>query len=172
MGRDAAPSALEAVSARYREFYQQARRPVEGAPALLRALRGKVAVGIVSNNHTVEQQDKLAATGMRALIDFLLTSEDAGAEAGPEIFDLALERGGARRDEAVMVGDTWGTDIVGARAAGIRSFWLNRSGRAAARPDRRGRGAPLAATGRAVRDGCSSRPVPGTVPNLCRDPGL
>ncbi|MCI4371006.1 MAG: HAD family hydrolase, partial [Thermoplasmata archaeon] len=71
---------LEAVSARYREFYQQARRPVEGAPALLRALRGKVAVGIVSNNHTVEQQDKLAATGMRALIDFLLTSEDAGAE--------------------------------------------------------------------------------------------
>jgi putative hydrolase of the HAD superfamily len=125
---------LEAISVRYREAYQAARRPVEGAPALLRLLRGRVTVGIVSNNHTAEQADKLAATGLAPLVDFLLTSEDAGAEKpNPKIFEVALERAGARPEEAVMVGDTWATDILGARAAGIRAVWLNR--RSVPRPD-------------------------------------
>jgi pyrimidine 5'-nucleotidase len=128
------PAELETVSDRYRAVYQENRRPVEGARALLRSLRGRAAVGVVSNNHTIEQRDKVAATGLAPWVDFLVTSEDAGAEKpDPRIFRAALERAHATESEAVMVGDNWSTDVIGGRGAGMRTVWLNR--RARPRPE-------------------------------------
>ena len=118
--------ALSEVASRYRDFYQASRRAVPGAPELLRWLRGRSVVGIVSNNHTAEQKDKLRALGIDRDISFLLTSEDAGVEKpDPEIFRRALEIAGAKAADAVMVGDNWDADVRGALAAGIRPIWLN-----------------------------------------------
>ncbi|HXQ93961.1 MAG TPA: HAD family hydrolase [Thermoplasmata archaeon] len=128
------PAEFEELSVRYRTEYQALRRPVPGALTLLRSLRGRATVGVVSNNHTTEQRDKMAATGLVEFVDFLVTSEDAGSEKpAPAIFRTALQLANRGPDEAVMVGDTWSTDIVGARALGIRAVWLNRAGQA--RPD-------------------------------------
>jgi HAD superfamily hydrolase (TIGR01549 family) len=130
------PVELQEISTRYRSRYQGSRRPVAGAAALLRGLHGRATVGIVSNNHTPEQKEKMAAIGIGPYVDFLLTSEDAEAEKpDPVIFRRALERAAAGPQDAVMVGDNWSTDIVGARALGLRSIWLNRRG--LPRPDRR-----------------------------------
>lgn len=117
-------------AARYRSTYQVSRRPVPGAVPLLEQLSGRAVVGIVSNNLTEEQQDKLRCTGIDRLIDFLVTSEDAGAiKPDPAIFQEALSRAGCRAGEAVMVGDSWESDVLGARNAGIRPVWFNRTGR-------------------------------------------
>ncbi|WP_165903578.1 HAD family hydrolase [Hymenobacter gummosus] len=114
--------------------YRRLRRPIAGALALLKALKPQYRLGIVTNNRTEEQQDKLQALGMTPLIDALITSEDVGAtKPDPRIFRVALERLGARPEEAVLVGDNWTADVLGARAAGIRPVWLNRFG--AACPD-------------------------------------
>ncbi|MCI4327587.1 MAG: HAD family hydrolase [Thermoplasmata archaeon] len=126
---------IAGLSAAYRATYQSSRRTVPGAMPLLRALRGRATVGIVTNNHTVEQREKLEATGLAPWIDFLLTSEDAGFEKpDPAIFRMALERAGAAPVDAVMVGDRWEADVVGARAAGIRPVWYNPTGRARPEP--------------------------------------
>jgi HAD superfamily hydrolase (TIGR01549 family) len=126
VGSPRGPDELAAISAAYRATYQSSRRTVPGALALVQALRGRATVGIVSNNHTAEQRDKLEATGLAPWIDFLLTSEEAGSEKpDPAIFLAALGRVGARPSDAVMVGDRWDADIVGARAAGIRAVWYN-----------------------------------------------
>ncbi|MCI4357219.1 MAG: HAD-IA family hydrolase [Thermoplasmata archaeon] len=121
---------LALVASSYRAFYQAARRPVPGAPELLRWLRRRATVGVVSNNHTDEQNDKLRALGLDGEVDFLLTSEDAGVEKpDPAIFRRALELAGAEAHDAVMVGDNWPADVEGALAAGIRPVWLNPSRR-------------------------------------------
>jgi putative hydrolase of the HAD superfamily len=44
------------------------------------------------------------------------------------IFEAALAAANARPDEAVMLGDSWLTDVAGARALGVRAVWLNRAG--------------------------------------------
>jgi FMN phosphatase YigB (HAD superfamily) len=44
------------------------------------------------------------------------------------IFRAGLEAAGAANTEAVMLGDSWLTDIKGARQAGLRAVWLNRFG--------------------------------------------
>jgi len=117
----------ERVAEMYRDAYQRARRAVPGARELLLALRGRVVVGVISNNVVEEQVDKLRALDMRALVDVLVISEEAGvAKPDPAIFRIALERAGSAPERAVMVGDSWAADIIGARAAGIRPVWLNR----------------------------------------------
>jgi putative hydrolase of the HAD superfamily len=56
-------------------------------------------------------------------------SEEVGVlKPDPHIFRIALERVGCRAEDAVMVGDMWDIDILGARAAEIRAIWLNRFG--------------------------------------------
>lgn len=120
-----------AYSIDYRARYQAARAPVPGAPELLGALRGKVSVGVVSNNHQDEQLEKLKALGLLDRVDFVVTSQLAGvAKPDPAIFRRALVDAGRTPEEAVMVGDNWAADILGARAAGISAVWFDRRGNA------------------------------------------
>jgi HAD superfamily hydrolase (TIGR01509 family) len=114
----------------YRAAYQRARRAVPGAIELLHALKSRAKVGVVTNNVVAEQIEKLAHLGMTDLVDVLVISEEAGVrKPDAAIFRLALERCGAEAGRAVMVGDSWGADVIGARDAGIRVVWLNRTER-------------------------------------------
>lgn len=44
---------------------------------------------------------------------------------GPYLFGKALDRLGLRPEQVVMVGDNLGTDMAGARAAGLSGVWIN-----------------------------------------------
>jgi putative hydrolase of the HAD superfamily len=110
----------------YRSEYLDARRAMAGAAALLEAVREVAAVGIVSNNMLQEQKEKLQHCQLAAHVDVLIVSEEAGvSKPDPAIFRVALDALGVRPDEAVMLGDSWSADIVGARAAGVRAVWFN-----------------------------------------------
>lgn len=115
------------LSEEYRERYLRARRAIPGARAMLDRLRERTAIGIVTNNQTAEQHDKIRAIGLDGRLDFLVVSEAAGvAKPDPRIFRLALRKAKARPQHAVMVGDSWGSDVRGALGAGIRPIWFNR----------------------------------------------
>ncbi len=94
-------------------------------------------IGVVTNHRVAAQEEKLRFLGLREFIDPLIASEAVGVEK-PEraIFAAALRAARARPREAVMVGDSWTNDVLGARAAGIRPIWFNRFG---ARPPTRHR---------------------------------
>ena len=127
-----APDATQLAEQHY-GHYQQLRRPVAGALAVLQALKPAYKIGIVTNNRLAEQQEKLRHLGMSELVDALITSEEVGVlKPDPRIYQVALARLGALPDQTVMVGDNWQADVVGALAVGIRPVWLNRTG--AARP--------------------------------------
>jgi putative hydrolase of the HAD superfamily len=111
----------------YREQHQTSRRLVAGAIELLEALRGRCRLGIVTNNSTAEQTEKLRALDIARYFDAVVISEDVGiTKPDPEIFAIALQRIGARAQDAVFIGDNWTNDIAGARAAGMAAVWLNR----------------------------------------------
>ena len=116
--------------------YLASRRRVPGALELLRALDGRVRIAVVTNNTVAEQTNKLATFGLAALVDALVTSEEIGA-AKPDgrIFAAALRRIDCAPADAVMLGDSWTHDVVGATSAGIRAIWFNRNGAAHPDPD-------------------------------------
>ena len=140
------------VASAYRSGYLTARRATAGAHELPEALHPRARIGIVSNNLLEEQTEKLQYCGLDRFIDALVVSEEAGiSKPDPAIFQLALDRLGVPADEAVMVGDSWAADIVGARRAGIRADLVQPAAAAEARSGRRGRGDCCADACRAAR---------------------
>jgi putative hydrolase of the HAD superfamily len=126
LGIPLTPEASHAVALAYRTGYLSARRPIEGAADLLEALHRRTRIGIVSNNLLEEQQDKLAHCKLAPFVDELVVSGETGvSKPNPAIFQIALERLGVAAAHAVMLGDSWPADIVGAYRTGIRAVWYN-----------------------------------------------
>ena len=66
---------------------------------------------------------------MIKFVDALIVSAEVeAAKPDPAVFMAALQRIHCQPREAVMVGDSWEQDILGAVRAGIRAVWLNRFG--------------------------------------------
>jgi putative hydrolase of the HAD superfamily len=136
VGLPADDETIAAAAATYREGYRKVWQPVAGARRLLELVKRRARIGVVSNNLVDEQVDKLRHCGFADYIDDLTVSENAGvSKPDPEIFRISLRRLQCGADAAVMVGDSWAADIVGARAAGIRAIWFNPSGKPVPEPD-------------------------------------
>jgi HAD superfamily hydrolase (TIGR01509 family) len=111
----------------YRRAYEAHRCAGPGVIPLLSHLKPLVRIGVVTNGLRAVQQEKLLVCKLEGLVDFLLTSEEAGVKKpDPRLFLRALEQGNARCEETVVIGDSWELDVIGALRAGIRSIWLNR----------------------------------------------
>jgi putative hydrolase of the HAD superfamily len=119
----------EGIAANHIQTYMGSRRIVPGAVALMEIVRQHARTAVVTNNTVIEQDEKLETFGLWPHVDALITSEECGvAKPDPAIFRSALERLGVAAHEAVMVGDSWANDIVGAANIGMRAIWLNRHG--------------------------------------------
>lgn len=114
------PALLDSVWAehRARNFWDLV--PEGLGPALDQVRRAGARVAIVSNSEG--QLDRLLTdVGLRGSIDLVVDSALVGVEKpDPRIFRFALEHFGVPAERALHLGDIYGTDILGARAAGIR----------------------------------------------------
>jgi putative hydrolase of the HAD superfamily len=99
--------------------------PFEGAVRALQALRGQVALGIISNGNTDPEE-----VGLQDGFDHRIFSEEVGvAKPNPKIFRLAMERVPCAPDELLHVGDSIELDVMGAKNAGARTAWFNPYGK-------------------------------------------
>ncbi len=98
----------------------------EGLGAALDAMRARgVKVAIISNSEGM--LDRLF-TDLDVLrhFDLVVDSGRVGVEKpDPRIFQIALERFGVPASRALHLGDMFATDVLGARAAGIRTALID-----------------------------------------------
>lgn len=127
------PAVAEAAATWYRTNRFHGLELFADAVAVLERLRTDVPsrrIGLVTNGPSEVQRAKIDLLGVGRLVDFVVVSEEFGAwKPDPTIFAEALRLGKATAAEAVFVGDSAEHDIAGARAAGIRAIWVNRTGR-------------------------------------------
>ena len=96
------------------------------APTLDDLKRRELTLGLISN---VEQDmvQTLTKLGLAAWLKIIVTSQEAGAgRPRPEIFQLALKRGGVKASEAIYIGDQYHVDVVGARGVGMKGVLIDR----------------------------------------------
>ncbi len=92
---------------------------LEEALDAFRACGGKVAV--VSNSEGMLER-LFGELGLAPHVDLLVDSAVVGFEKpDPRIFQVAMERLGVGASEALHLGDMFATDILGARACGMRA---------------------------------------------------
>jgi putative hydrolase of the HAD superfamily len=91
------------------------------AAAVLRRLRERYAVGLVSDAQWVFTEPELALTGLRDLFEVRVLSSRLGyKKPDSRLFAKALAALHVAPEHAVYVGDNPGRDVVGARRAGLR----------------------------------------------------
>ena len=101
-------------------------RCYDGIPERLRQLHddGHTLV-LLTNGSVAQQTQKLAVTGLDAFLDRVVISEAVGAKKPTaEIFDAATAHVSPGRT-GWMVGDHVEADMVGGRAAGLRTGWVS-----------------------------------------------
>ncbi len=109
----------------YWDILLKAAVPSPGVPeALKRLKRQGIHIGIGTDMTARMQFKKLAVLGLLSHIDFLVSSEEAGAEK-PEkaFFARCLDKAGVPGQECLFVGDSLKKDVYGAMNAGLRAAW-------------------------------------------------
>jgi putative hydrolase of the HAD superfamily len=108
-------------------------RLVDGTMELLEYLKPKYKMYILSNGFREVQFKKIENSGLRPYFDKIILSEDAGInKPHADMFTYALKNTNSRRDQTIMIGDSWDNDIVGARNSRIAQIWFNPNGGEAA----------------------------------------
>lgn len=112
-----------------KEFFQRSSsksRLLPFALDILQYLQDKYTLHILSNGFREVQYKKMDNSGLTSFFDKIILSEDAGAnKPSKDIFDYALSITNARREEVLMIGDSWEADIIGAHDSNIHQVWYN-----------------------------------------------
>ncbi len=118
------------------DLQRRAYRPGREIPGAVEAVRELAArgyvLGIVSNALCADfLRWSLEGSGIEGCFRGVFTSADVGYyKSSPRFYQAALEALGAEPAEAVHVGDSYRFDVLGARAAGLRTIWYAPSGEA------------------------------------------
>ena len=102
--------------------------PFPEVPAVLRSLKEKYQIAIISNT-----DDDLIAGNIERIgvhFDYVITAEQARAyKPSREAFEYALRVTGRTPDRVIHVAQGFEYDIMPACGLGMRRIWINRSGR-------------------------------------------
>lgn len=119
-------SIAQALSSDFFVCLSKKNQLMPSAIEVIRALHGRYQLAIVSNGFPEIQFQKLNNAGLTPYFDAVILSEEVGApKPKARFFEAALEQCGCRRDEALLVGDEYATDIVGSYEFGLQSVWYN-----------------------------------------------
>ena len=140
-GHDVTEDAWDRFWRRYLEAHEEVIRPYPDVTECLdRLARLDVHLGILSDVDIDFLDFALGAIGLRDRFDSITTSEEVGVgKPNPKAFALALQKAGCEPREAVYVGDSPTRDVRGAKAVGMRTIHVVRTGVPATEADRTAR---------------------------------
>lgn len=109
----------------YWDTFLSAMKGDDEAGALLRALKAKGLRIVIGTDMTADIQfKKIDKLGIGGLIDYMVTSEEAGGEKpSARILDLCMKKAGCDKSEAVFVGDHPVKDVLGPMRYGMDAVW-------------------------------------------------
>ena len=92
----------------------------------MEALAEHFALHILTNGFTDVQALKLQSAGIEHFFKTVTTSDCTGfKKPHATIFKHALKQAGAQKEESLMVGDNWETDVLGAKNFGMDCIYYN-----------------------------------------------
>jgi len=121
-----------ALTSSFDELWQQYR---DRQPALIPVYDGVLEglarlrtagwlIAVVTNGYEAVQTNTLTSTGIADLVDgWAISGAEDIWKPDMRLFEIAATRAGAKLGDGWMVGDS-AADIIGGRAAGLRTVWL------------------------------------------------
>ncbi len=95
--------------------------------AVLAAARDRGLTLAICSNWDWDLAEAVESAGLLGHVDLMVSSAWVGArKPHPRIYTHTLEQVGVDPEEALFVGDTWGPDVDGPRAAGMTPVYVRR----------------------------------------------
>lgn len=109
------------------DAFLKSMRPRTGMLELIKFLKQSgIKIGVLTNLTAHIQMQKLVQLKLDHLIDFLITSEEAGVEKpAKQIFAYTLRKLHLHPSQVAMVGDDWEPDALGAKHAGMIPIFID-----------------------------------------------
>ncbi len=128
------------VQERYEELLESGHYFIPGAPELLETLYPLYDLYLISNGNRVTQERRLESAGILPYFKGVFISELIGAnKPSAAFFDACFAAiPDFRREDAVIVGDSLSSDVLGGLNASVATCWFNPDGASAPediRPD-------------------------------------
>jgi len=97
-----------------------------GVIEILTYLYPKYKMYIISNGFEEVQSRKMQNSGLDSFFQDMILSDDIGVnKPHPDIFIAALGKANITAAEALVIGDSWDADIIGAKNAHIDQCWYD-----------------------------------------------
>ncbi len=106
------------------DFVNQARASLAASRQVLKRLRQRYTLGVISNFYG--NVDRLLdEAGLSPMLSSIIDSNCVGvSKPDPAIFQMAVEQMGCAAHEVLYVGDSFDKDVRGARGAGLKTAWF------------------------------------------------
>lgn len=105
------------------EFLEKTPRKIKlisGAKEIIESLATQYKLYVLTNGFTDVQEIKISGSGLKHYFEQIITSQEAQAKKPDEQFyHYALHQAACRPEEALMIGDHYTIDVVGAEQVGI-----------------------------------------------------
>ena len=118
---------LTGLAATFISEWQRHVIPVAGVTDLIVSLSDSYRLGIVSNTHDPHMVPSMLQTmGVAEHFEVILLSVDHGyCKPHPSIYDLAIKRMGCAASGIAFVGDSYESDYLGPRQAGMDAYLID-----------------------------------------------
>ena len=123
-------ASARAVQDHYEALLESGHYFVPGAPELLEELYPRYELYLISNGNLRTQEGRLKSAGISPFFKGIFISEVIGVNKPAKAFFDACFTAipGFRREDALIVGDSLSSDILGGINAGVRTCWFNPNG--------------------------------------------
>jgi putative hydrolase of the HAD superfamily len=98
----------------------------EGAQKVLSYLQKKYTLHIISNGFRETTLTKMERSGLNPYFKNVIISEEVGVNKPDKaVFEYALQKAQAEKEESIMIGDSLEADIYGAQNFGMKAIFFN-----------------------------------------------
>lgn len=114
---------LENMAESYLKELTKNNQLFDDAIPTLKYLYTRYRMHIITNGFSTEQHIKISRSGLSSFFQTVTTSDDAGVKKpDPEIFNKAMAKAQTEAVSAVMIGDNFDADILGAHNVGMHAI--------------------------------------------------
>ncbi len=119
------PDLASVAAERFLVAQRRGHPDIAGARETLERIAGNHPTGLLTNGSSDLQRLKLEQAGLERTFDAVVISGEAGrGKPEPAVFEMVLDRLGARSEHSAMVGDSWERDVEGALGVGMSVYWI------------------------------------------------
>lgn len=103
-------------------------KTVDGGLQTLRQLKKKYKLAVVTDAPSLKAWQRLNLMGIDNMFDAVVTFDDTGRKKPDSLpFKIALRKLGVKPEEAVMVGDWYERDVIGAKNLGMKAVLVGKA---------------------------------------------